>query len=87
MTADSARLWAAYLTTQARDAREGCAWACRKCNEGGIDRDPVTAIRAHLEREHGASTPTRVSGEPLPDTMHTRLTRDYTRLSLMGTGR
>jgi hypothetical protein len=57
-----AGLWGRYMRAYGRRVEPcGCAWACRLCSAGSVDRDPVAAIRAHLAEAHGTTTPTRVS--------------------------
>jgi hypothetical protein len=53
VTADAARLWAAYLAFQANPPR--CVSRCRLCPWSAVSHDPVAA---HLEREHGGITVT-----------------------------
>ena len=53
------RIWTRYLTLAPQADR--CAWACRLCSEGSLDRDPVAAIRDHLATAHGTVTTTTVS--------------------------
>jgi hypothetical protein len=41
-----------------------CLWKCRLCfSGGGVARDPVAAIREHLDRAHGEVTPTANSAQ------------------------